>query len=157
MYKVPITLNRFQTVQVQHQKRRPSARVPSSSAPSPHGTPFGTWLLGKAYCGKYNQVNSLKSVSISVGRLFDFDITLGSGFWRKFENPRTPSFRVFENFQRTDGFHETQEHVELVHKVLTVGTNFWINLEVIQNHHFLPSLFFFSFVFKPYSSNYFRN
>jgi hypothetical protein len=31
-----------------------------------------------------------------------------------------------------------------------------MNLEVIQNHHFLPS-FFFSFVFKPYSSNYFRN
>jgi hypothetical protein len=37
---------------------------------------------------------------------------------------------------------ETQEHVELVHKVLTVGTNFWNNLEVIQNHHFLSFFIF---------------
>ncbi len=79
------------------------------------------------------------------------------GFGENLRIQEPPVFRVFENFQRSDGFHETQEHVELVHKVLTVGTNFWMNLEVIQNHHFLPSLFFFSFVFKPYSSNYFRN
>jgi hypothetical protein len=36
---------------------------------------------------------------------------------------------------------DVQEHLEVVHKALTIGTSFWTNLKVIWNN-FLSSSFF---------------
>ncbi len=147
-------------MQVQHQKRRSSARGPIKLCTIPSWNPFWYLTFGQGLLWESIIRSPVWSLYLSVlgGYLILGFRVLPSvlGFGENLRIQEPPVFRVFENFQRSDGFHETQEHVELVHKVLTVGTNFWMNLEVIQNHHFLPS-FFFSFVFKPYSSNYFRN